>query len=75
MIGLNIRYIKKNMILFMCPKVAIGRNLVFVLKDYGFEIVLGEQNMQVPHNILNVSFLLVKTWKIVLAHAKPCNFM
>jgi hypothetical protein len=61
MIGLNIRYIKKNMILFMCPKVAIGRNLVFVLKDYGFEIVLGEQNMQVPHNILNVSFLLVKT--------------
>jgi len=56
-----IRYMKKNMILFMCPKVAMGKNLVFLLKDYGFEIALGEQNMQVPHNIFNVFFLLIET--------------
>ncbi len=63
------------MILFMCPEVATGKNLVFLLKDYGFEIALGEQNMLVPHNIFFFFFLLVKTWKNVLAHAKPCNFM
>jgi hypothetical protein len=28
---------------------------------------LREQNMQVPHKIFNVFFLLVETWKIVLA--------
>jgi hypothetical protein len=56
-----IKYIKKNMILFMCPEVATGKNLVFLLKDYGFEIALGEQNMLVPHNIFYFFFLLVKT--------------
>lgn len=49
------------MIFFMCPNVATSRNLVFMLKDYGFEIALGEQNMQVPHNIFNFVFLLVET--------------
>ncbi len=57
----SIRYMKKNMILFMCPEVATGKNLVFLLKDYGFEIALREQNMQVPHKIFNVFFLLVET--------------
>jgi hypothetical protein len=45
----------------MCPDVTTGRILVFLLKDYGFEIALGEQNMQVPHNIFNFVLLLVKT--------------
>jgi hypothetical protein len=59
----------------MCLKIAIGRNLIFLLKDCVFEIALRQQNMQVPYNVFSVFSLLVKTWKIVVAHAKQCNFM